>query len=123
MLYSYPQNVVPHMAFFGTIMSIDRELEQLKSWGEREIRQYLAAKIRRTRRGTKESQKTFAERIGVPLRTYKRFEAHGQGTLQTFVRALQGIGRTRYLFMLFPQATPISKNPLAQILNQYPTDH
>jgi len=104
-------------------MSIDRELEQLKVWGEGEICQYLAAKVRRTRLKTKESQKNFSERIGVPLRTYKRFESHGKGTLQTFVRALQGIGRVRYLFMLFPQDTPKPKSPLAKILSQHPTDN
>lgn len=85
-------------------MDADRELALLKTWSEVEVCVYLAAKIRRVRRSRKESQEVFAERIGVPLRTYKRFEAHGKGTLETFVRALKGIERTHYVFMLFPQA-------------------
>jgi transcriptional regulator with XRE-family HTH domain len=84
----------------------ERELSLLRAWSEAEVCEYLAAKIRRERRSRKESQEVFAERIGVPLRTYKRFEAHGKGTLETFVRALKGIARTHYMFMLFPQAAP-----------------
>lgn len=53
-----------------------------------------------------ESQKAFAERTGVPLRTYKRFESHGRAHLDTFVRALRTLGRTEYLFMLFPGPKP-----------------
>ncbi|BAL23714.1 hypothetical protein AZKH_1392 [Azoarcus sp. KH32C] len=83
-------------------MDADRELALLKTWSDVQVCEYLAAKIRRVRRSRKESQEVFAERIGVPLRTYKRFEAHGKGTLETFVRALKGIERTHYMFMLFP---------------------
>jgi hypothetical protein len=103
MAYSYPQAIVPNMAFLKARMDAERELVLLKAWSEAEVCTYLAAKIRRARRSRKESQEVFAERIGVPLRTYKRFEAHGKGTLETFVRALRGIGRTHYMFMLFPQ--------------------
>lgn len=99
-------------------MGVDRELEQLKGWSETEVRQYLAAKVRKMRRGRKLSQEVFAEQIGVALRTYKRFEAHGNGTLETFVRALRGIDRVHYLFMLFPQEVAKTKASFAQILDR-----
>lgn len=43
-----------------------------------------------------------AAQAGVPLRTYKRFESHGKANLETFVQVLHALGRTQYLFMLFP---------------------
>lgn len=101
-------------------MSIDRELEQLRGWSEVEVRQYLAAKVRKMRRDKKLSQEAFAELIGVALRTYKRFESHGNGTLDTFIRALRGIDRVHYLFMLFPQEAVRPKARLAQMLDRHP---
>lgn len=99
-------------------MSVDRELEQLRVWGEADVCQYLAAKIRKVRRAKKESQEAFSGRIGVAVRTYKRFEAHGNGTLETFIRALRGIERVHYLFMLFPQDAVRAKPPLIQVLEK-----
>lgn len=52
------------------------------------------------------SQAAFAEQAGIPLRTYKRFETHGQANLETFVRVLQALGQARYLYLLFPQPLP-----------------
>lgn len=54
------------------------------------------------------SQQEFAAFAKVPLRTYKRFETHGKANLETFVQVLRGIGRTQYLFMLFPM--PVAPN-------------
>lgn len=85
-----------------------------------EVRQYLAAKVRKMRRDKKLSQEAFAELIGVALRTYKRFESHGNGTLDTFIRALRGIDRVHYLFMLFPQEAVRPKARLAQMLDRHP---
>ncbi|AQV93194.1 XRE family transcriptional regulator [Cupriavidus necator] len=103
-------------------MSVDRELEQLKGWSEAEVRQYLAAKVRKMRRDKKLSQEAFAERIGVALRTYKRFESHGNGTLETFVKALKGIDRVHYLFMLFPQEAVKTKARFVQVLDRHTVD-
>lgn len=60
------------------------------------------------RMARKESQEEFAERAGIPLRTYKRFETHGKGRLETFVRVLKTAGRVEYLFMLFPAPEPLA---------------
>lgn len=69
---------------------------------------YLADRVRRMRRQSGESQATLAARADVPLRTYKRFETHGRGSLETFVRVLMAMERTRYFFQLFPQEVPQS---------------
>lgn len=63
---------------------------------------YLATEVRKLRIAAKESQQEFAARAGIPLRTYKRFETHGRGHLETFIRALKTAGRVEYLFMIFP---------------------
>ena len=42
----------------------------------------------------------------VPLRTYKRFEKDGKGTLETFIQILRALGRAQYLMYLFPQPLP-----------------
>lgn len=54
------------------------------------------------RHGAGESQKAFADRAHVPLRTYKRFELEGKATLETFLQVLRALNRTQYLQLLFP---------------------
>lgn len=61
-------------------------------------------KARRHRHETGQSQAEFAKQAGVPLRTYKRFESQGKANLETFIQVLGAMGRTPYLFMLFPQS-------------------
>lgn len=87
-------------------MTPEQLRENLRLWPEDDVCRYLAAEVRRMRIEAEESQKVFAERAGVPLRTYKRFEAHGRAHLDTFVRVLRTLGRTEYLFMLFPGPRP-----------------
>lgn len=59
------------------------------------------------------SQNEFAKQANVPLRTYKRFEAHGNGSLNTFVRVMMALDRTKYFFMLFPQEPTSKKKSVA----------
>jgi transcriptional regulator with XRE-family HTH domain len=82
--------------------NIDRTVDNLRHWPEDQVCRYLATEVRKLRTVAKESQEEFAVRAGIPLRTYKRFEAHGKGRLETFVRVLKTAGRVEYLFMLFP---------------------
>lgn len=91
-------------------MDSARELEHLKSIPADKVCEYLAAKIRRIRQEIKESQQVFAQRAGISLRTYKRFECDGSAHLETFVRVLGALERTQYLALLFPQAE-IPKKP------------
>ena len=92
-------------------MNLEQEREHLRVGSNDEVCGYLATKIRHFRRESKESQEVFARRVGVPLRTYKRFETHGNANLTTFIQILRAIERTQYLFMLFPQEMARSIKP------------
>uniref|UniRef100_UPI00391D6C69 hypothetical protein n=1 Tax=Hylemonella sp. TaxID=2066020 RepID=UPI00391D6C69 len=92
-------------------MNLQQELDKLQAWSVPEVCGYLATKVRRIRRESKESQVEFARRAGIPLRTYKRFETHGKANLETFIQVLAAIGRTQYLFMLFPQTLKAPARP------------
>lgn len=89
-------------------MNLDpsRELEYLRACSNAEACRYLGMKVRKWRQTERLSQVQLAARAEVPLRTYKRFESHGKANLETFVQVLQALGRTQYLFMLFP--APVS---------------
>lgn len=84
-------------------MNTEQELALLKDCTTTEACSYIATKIRQIRQTEKESQERFAKRVGVPLRTYKRFETHGHASLETFIQVLSAVGRTQYLFLVFPQ--------------------
>ena|SRR5215469_13417195 len=100
-------------------MTAEEELALLRGWTPAEVCGYLATKVRVIRRRERESQEEFAARAGIPLRTYKRFETHGRGSLETFIQILRAIDRTHYLFMLFPQPGPANVKPsLQQRLDQ-----
>jgi transcriptional regulator with XRE-family HTH domain len=90
-------------------MDPSREHEYLRACSNEEACQYLATKVRQWRRTERLSQAELAGRAEVPLRTYKRFEAHGRANLETFIQVLRALGRTQYLFMLFPG--PVSNKP------------
>ncbi|GAB3758769.1 hypothetical protein GCM10028796_04940 [Ramlibacter monticola] len=87
-------------------MDPHREHEYLRACTTVQACQYLAGKVRQWRVAEGISQVELAVRAEVPLRTYKRFESHGKANLATFVQVLRAIGRTKYLFMLFPGPAP-----------------
>jgi transcriptional regulator with XRE-family HTH domain len=100
-------------------MNTEQEAEMLRDWPEAQVCRYLCSKVRRARQEAGETQAQFAVRACVTLRTYKRFEANGQATLATFVHVLRALGRTQYLFMLFPQVVPAATSvSLEQKLRQ-----
>jgi len=102
--------VVPKMAQTVDYGDIERQLDFLqRAECSHDVCRYLADEVRRTRRAAKMSQAKLAERAGIPLRTYKRFEAEGQGSMETLVGALHALERSRYLFMLFPHDAPPRK--------------
>jgi transcriptional regulator with XRE-family HTH domain len=92
-------------------MNLDpsREHEYLRACSNAEACRYLGMKVRNWRQTEGLSQVQLAARAEVPLRTYKRFESHGKANLVTFVQVLQALGRTQYLFMLFP--VPVTNKP------------
>jgi DNA-binding XRE family transcriptional regulator len=87
-------------------MDINREREYLQTCSNVETCHYLATKVRQWRRTEGLTQVQLAAKAEVPIRTYKRFETYGKANLETFVQVLRALGRTQYLFMLFPAPTP-----------------
>lgn len=83
-------------------MASAEDMERLKNWRPKEICSYLGTEVRKYRRQEKLSQEEFALIAGIPLRTYKRFEAHGKANLETFIQVLRAMERSQYLFMLLP---------------------
>lgn len=98
-------------------MNLDREHEYLRTCSNVEACHYLATKVRQWRRTEGLTQAQLAAQAEVPLRTYKRFETHGRANLETFIQVLKALGRTQYLFMLFP-APPLKKPSVDERLRQ-----
>jgi DNA-binding transcriptional regulator YiaG len=98
------------------LMNQEEELDRLKTWTCSEVCHYLAMKVRRHRREAGVSQAEFATQAGIPLRTFKRFEAHGKANLETFVEVLRAMERTHYLLMLFP--APVRLSPTTTLYDR-----
>lgn len=63
---------------------------------------FLASQIRSERLRQGFSQATMAERAGIPLRTYKRIESNGMGSIQNLIIILRALERIMALKLLFP---------------------
>lgn len=79
-----------------------------------ELRHLIADRIRMERRRTKESQRAFADRCGIPLRTYKRFEQGTCDSLEVLLRIVITFDRIKSFELMFPpRAVSIdSRNPV-----------
>lgn len=75
----------------------------------------MASRIRseRTRQGF--SQAVMAEKSGIALRTYKRIELTGAGSIQNLIVILRTLGRIRAVEVLFP---PPAANPRPTIVER-----
>lgn len=62
----------------------------------------LRDRVRFERRRQKLSQAAFAEKCGIPLRTFKRYESTGTGSIELLVRIAQGFGRAPGFDSIFP---------------------
>lgn len=87
-------------------MDARAEMDRLQQVPAEEVCHHLAMRVRQARRANGVSQARLALKAGIPLRTYKRFEVHGKGTLETFVKVLRALDRTHYLILLFPVSMP-----------------
>jgi transcriptional regulator with XRE-family HTH domain len=67
-----------------------------------ELHLLIADRIRIERRKARLSQRQFAEKCGIPLRTFKRFEAGQCDSLEAFLRIVISFERTVALELLFP---------------------
>lgn len=95
-------------------MTPEQQLDFLQSATERDIGKYLAMRVRGERVRTGFSQSAFAEKAGVALRTYKRFELSGVGNIDTLARIMIAMGHARGFYMLFPQPKPIAPPTLTE---------
>lgn len=59
-------------------------------------------RVRAERKKAGFTQAEFAELCGIPLRTFKRFELGGAGSIDMLVRIAQAFGRGAGFDMLFP---------------------
>jgi len=69
-----------------------------------EVFDLLCTRLRAERAKLQLSQREFAEKAGVPLRTYKRFELGECDSLGVFIRISQAFGRAPGFETLFPPA-------------------
>lgn len=67
-----------------------------------EVSDLLCTRLRAERKKLHLSQQEFAEKAGVPLRTYKRFELGECDSLDVFIRISQAFGRAPGFETLFP---------------------
>ena len=67
-----------------------------------EVVDLLCTRLRAERKKLQLSQQEFAEKAGVPLRTYKRFELGECDSLDVFIRISQAFGRAPGFETLFP---------------------
>lgn len=82
-------------------MTPEQEFDALKSWPDDKVCELIASRVRQLRQDGGYTQESLAALANVPLRTFKRFEADGSATLETFVRILRALNRAHYLQLLF----------------------
>ena len=79
-----------------------------------DTRRLLIDRVRLERSRNKESQREFAERCSIPLRTYKRFEQGQCDSLDVFLRIVIAFDRVKGFELMFPPK-PVavqSRNPI-----------
>uniref|UniRef100_UPI003F4FE012 helix-turn-helix domain-containing protein n=1 Tax=Caballeronia sp. LjRoot34 TaxID=3342325 RepID=UPI003F4FE012 len=92
------------------------EITDFDSLSDVEITQEIGERIRAERIRQSKSQLEFSAVIGIPLRTYQRFERDGSGTIETLVAALRACNRLRGLQVALPQPTlPERQTPLSRL--------
>ncbi|WP_157118843.1 helix-turn-helix domain-containing protein [Azohydromonas lata] len=95
----------------ATRLTLEQELEIFKDGPEPQVCLLLAKRVRELRSATGESQAAFAQRAGISVRTYKRFELEGHANLENFIQILRALDRTRYLPSLFVQPSKTIRPP------------
>lgn len=78
------------------------KFEDAKSLSAEEIRDRIAHRVRAERAALGLSQREFADRCGIALRTYKRFELGEGDSLTAFIRIVAAFERVIAFELLFP---------------------
>jgi transcriptional regulator with XRE-family HTH domain len=92
-------------------MTPEQELIWLRTQRADGLARYIGTRAKQARRERQETQAAFAARAGIPLRTYKRLESQGQGSLETFLKVLIALERGHYLHVVFP-APAVDRVPI-----------
>lgn len=79
-----------------------------------EVCSFLASRIRFERLHKGYSQAVMAEKSGIALRTYKRIELTGTGSIENLVVILRTLERIRAVEILFPLHTSKSRITIAE---------
>lgn len=75
---------------------------QANTLSSRDVFELLYTRLRAERAKLRQSQRDFAAKAGVPLRTYKRFELGECDSLDVFIRITQAFSRAPGFETLFP---------------------
>jgi transcriptional regulator with XRE-family HTH domain len=76
--------------------------ERANAMDSGEVLSLLRDRVRFERKKLGYTQAQFAEECGIPLRTFKRFELGGAGSIDILIRVAQAFGRGAGFDMLFP---------------------
>jgi len=93
-------SINPFSAINGT--TLRSCLVDLTSLTEEQICMFIASRIRSARLDLGFSQPEMALKADIPLRTYKRFELSGKGTMVNLILVLRVLGKLRALEAIFP---------------------
>ena len=81
----------------------------------KELCEFVASRIRRERKHQGFTQETIALHAGISLRTYKRFELTGKGTISTLIEILRALNRLQALDAMLPGAARQSLSLIERI--------
>lgn len=79
-----------------------------------QICSFLASRIRAERLRNGLTQEQMSKKSGIPLRTYKRFETSGFGSMGNLIKLLKAFDRLRILELLFPSPAASHQSIIAR---------
>lgn len=100
-------------------MERTENMPELASLSDEDICLEIGKRLRAERLRKGLSQAAMSKLSGIPLRTYKRLETSGSGSIGTFVAAIRATGRLIGLQLLLPQPElPERKDLLTDIASR-----
>lgn len=93
--------------------------DKAKDWPTEQLLALLIDRVRAERRRLKYSQREFASRCEIPLRTYKRFELGQCDSLAAFIKVVVAFERVTALELLFiPKAATFAPRTPVAVLDR-----
>ena len=95
------------------------DMPNMALMNDEQICREIGVRLRAERIRRDLTQAEMSDLSGIPLRTYKRLEANGAGSIETFIAALRAFDRLIGLQLLLPQPTLVERrNPLTTLTAQ-----